>query len=682
MLLAGLLLQSRHSMPVKSILKRLIAPKGSQPERLESREHEQQPAALHRASEGENRFRQVVENIDGVFWMTNVDKSQMLYISPGYERIWGRSCDELYESPSRWAEAIHPEDRERVLNQAQTQKQIAGEYNEDYRIVRPDGSMRWIRDRAFLVRDECGKVDRIVGIATDITEQRNTEELLLKSETESRVIFENAPLGMALVDPDGHPIKTNPALQRLLGYTEEELREMSFKEFTHPEDVEKDWSLYQELVEGKREDYQIEKRYIRKDKELVSARLTVSLVHGTSKDRICAVGMVEDITEKRKLENQFMRGQRLESIGMLAGGIAHDLNNLLAPIIMSSGLLMQEANDEKRLKLLKAIDASAKRGTELVKQIITFARGKEGCRTLLHPEQLIEEVINIARHAFPKQIRIEKQVPGKLWELWGDSTQLHQVLLNLCVNARDAMPTGGDLTISAHNILVDDNRAAKNPELKPGPHLVISIKDTGFGIAPHVLTKVFEPFFTTKESGKGTGLGLSTAVGIVKSHGGSICLTSEAGKGTEFAIWLPASPSGQPSARQLQYGQVLRGHGDLVLVVDDEAAVRALTRETLEAEGYKVLTAENGPDALAICSKYQDSLKVVITDLMMPGMDGMDLIRNLLPINPALRIIALSGSPREEVQSTALNAGAQVFLSKPFTVETLLNGVQELISRR
>ncbi len=629
--------------------------------------------------ESELRFRQVVENITEVFWMTNLEKSRVLYVSPGFERLWGRRCNELYERPGLWMEAVHPNDRDRVLAKWNEFAPLAGEYHEEYRIIRPDGSERWIRDRAFPVNDADGALQRIVGIAQDVTQCKRMEEELRNNEAELRVTFENAAIGMALVNTDGHPIKTNRALQQMLGYSEAELRNMRFTEFTHPDDVQTDIELYGELTAGKREQYQVEKRYVRKDGEIVSGRLTVSVVHGAAKEPIYAIGMVEDITEKKELELQFMRSQRIESIGALAGGIAHDLNNVLAPILMSCELLKHDAMDEATVKILDIIHASATRGADLVRQVVSFARGTPGGHTTVQLGNLIREVATIARETFPKCITIRTLVPRNLWALRGDPAQLHQVLLNLCINARDAMPTGGDLSITIKNVAIEAPAAPPNPAAKPGLYVVVKVEDTGVGISREIQDRIFDPFFTTKEPGKGTGLGLSTALGIVKTHGGFITLSSTLGNGAAFEIWLPATAAGEPPPAQLEDVQPMRGQGELILVVDDEAAVRSLTKQTLEAYGYRVLTASDGWEAVGIYAGQKNEIKAVITDMMMPVMDGKVLIRALGDINPAVRMIALSGSFNTENRPEAPEAKALKFLPKPCNVDALLTTLHELL---
>ena len=508
---------------------------------------------------------------------------------------------------------------------------------------------------------------------------RESEEKLRRSEAEFRVTFENAAIGMALMDIDGHPLKSNAALQRLLGYSEEELRGMAFSEFTHPDDVEADLALYREMLAGKREHYQFEKRCLRKGGQVVHARLTTSVVRGPAGKAQYSIGMVEDITEKKQMEAQFLRAQRLESIGTLAGGIAHDLNNVLAPILMSCELLQMDARDEEACNMIGMIKASAERGASLVKQVLSFARGVEAQRIPVPLKQLMREMANFTRGTFPKSIRIQSHIPKNLWALSGDATQLHQVLLNLCVNARDAMPAGGELTMTAENIMVETRLPVMDPDTKPGPHVVIKVTDTGTGIPPAIREKIFDPFFTTKEAGQGTGLGLSTTLGIVKSHGGFVKVDSEPGQGSTFEVWLPAELGKELATPQVEEARLPRGNGERILVVDDEASLRALTRQTLEAYGYVVLTAANGGDALAIYSRHKDGIDVVLTDMMMPVMDGVALTLAVRKMNPVVRVLATSGLSDKEHQSKALGAGARLFLPKPYNAEMLLNSLAEIL---
>ncbi|MEO7100850.1 MAG: response regulator [Luteolibacter sp.] len=386
-----------------------------------------------------------------------------------------------------------------------------------------------------------------------------------------------------------------------------------------------------------------------------------------------------DISDHRKLEQQFLRTQRLESIGTLAGGIAHDLNNILAPISMSIELLKMRMPDVRCAELLDTIGASAKRGTDMVGQVLSFARGMEGRRIEVHPLQLISEVEKILRDTFLKNIGLEVDTDCGLWTLMGDPTQLHQVLINLCVNARDAVSDHGAIAITAKNVEIDASFAAMNLEAKVGPHVLIEVKDDGAGIPPDIMDKIFDPFFTTKSIGKGTGLGLSTSLAIIKGHGGFIQISSELGVGTRFKIYLPAHPE---LADPAMIGPVdlPEGNGETVLIVDDEAFIRQITQETLETFGYRTLLASNGEEAISVYTLNSDDIDVVLTDMMMPVMNGAELIARLTQSDPAVRIIATSGiSSNIDIAYTAGN-GMKGFLPKPCTAEMLLKCLRELLS--
>lgn len=388
-----------------------------------------------------------------------------------------------------------------------------------------------------------------------------------------------------------------------------------------------------------------------------------------------------DITERKSLESQFLRAQRLESIGALASGIAHDLNNILTPIGMSASLLRREiGNDPKAEQLLSAIEVSAARGAEIVKQVLTFSRGADGEKALLQPRHLVVEIVKIASQTFPRNISIRTAFPKDLWTLYGDATQLHQVLLNLCVNARDAMaPDGGTITIGAENVSLDARRTAIDPEAKPGPHVVLTITDTGPGISPDVIQKIFDPFFTTKEQGKGTGLGLSTVVGIVKGHGGFITVESQPCEGTTFRIALPAQTAADNAVAGHEKNPAPRGNGELILVVDDEPSIREAASSTLTNAGYRVFTAEDGSDALALYSQRKKEIALVFTDLVMELMDGIALVRAMQRVEPNVRVIVSSGQNGPDQRAAFESAGISTFLDKPFTAEELLRLVHAIL---
>lgn len=388
-----------------------------------------------------------------------------------------------------------------------------------------------------------------------------------------------------------------------------------------------------------------------------------------------------DISEHRRLEQQFLQAQRMESLGTLAGGIAHDLNNILAPISMAIELLRMRASDDRSAELLDTISNSAKRGANMVSQVLSFARGMDGSRIEVQPRGLILEIEAILRDTLMKNIVMEVRASRDLWTIHGDPTQLHQVLLNLCVNAADALADGGRIWISATNLHIDATFASMNLEAKEGPYVCIEVRDTGGGISPEIIGKIFDPFFTTKSVGKGTGLGLSTSLAIVKGHGGFIRVTSSAHQGTRFKVYLPADPDAKMPPSSVQPIELPRGNGETVLVVDDEPAIRQIASETLESFGYRTLVAANGHEALSIYTANQQLIAVVLTDMMMPVMDGPATIRLLMEIDPTVKIIASSGITVNRELAHEAGSGVKNFLPKPYTAEALLKCLQQTLAQ-
>ncbi len=389
--------------------------------------------------------------------------------------------------------------------------------------------------------------------------------------------------------------------------------------------------------------------------------------------------IMRDITERKKVEAQLLRAQRMESIGTLAGGIAHDLNNVLSPILMAVEVLRMKHTDEESQTWLRILNESAQRGAAMVKQVLSFARGTGGERTLLNPKHLLAEFVSIMRETFPKSIEIKFNLPSGLWPVSADVTGLNQVLMNLAVNARDAMPAGGVLTLRAENATVDENYARMRVEAAAGNYVKVTVEDTGVGMTHEVLGRIFDPFFTTKGVGKGTGLGLSTALAILKTHGGFMDVHSEIGRGSSFTAYLPAADIGEQVREEKSKAELPTGKGQLVLVVDDEEAIRQITKGTLEAFGYRVLSAGDGTEAVALYAPMKDEIACVITDMMMPFMDGLATIRALKRLNPAVKIISASGLAEDAKEKEAAGLGVEKFLPKPYTAEALLRALAAIL---
>ena len=395
--------------------------------------------------------------------------------------------------------------------------------------------------------------------------------------------------------------------------------------------------------------------------------------------RALFLALFRDLTDRKQLERQFLRAQRLESIGTLASGVAHDLNNILTPILMAGPMLSPEVKSAAGQALLHTLEACAQRGADVVRQLTTFAKGVEGRKGPVQPRHLLREMRDIVSGMFSKSIRLTCHAAADLWTIQAVPTQLHQVLLNLAVNARDAMPEGGHLSLTAENVRFDDAAARVRPGAKAGPYVVLRIADTGMGIDAGIADHVFDPFFTTKGPDKGTGLGLSTVLGIVRSHGGFIEFTSHPGQGTEFRVYLPACPVEAAGLPAPAAPELPRGRGELILVVDDEAALRSVMKRTLENYGYRTLTADDGAQAVGLYSERGTEISLVITDLDMPTMDGAAAAAALLSMNPNVKIMVATGLGSFPSSGTPLPAGCLAVLKKPCDASLLLQTINAVL---
>lgn len=508
-------------------------------------------------------------------------------------------------------------------------------------------------------------------IVRNIAERKRTEARF------RRLVDSNAQ-GVFFWNTKGEITGANDAFLQLIGYHRKELEAgaINWMEVTAQEYAHLDRRALEELAStGTCATY--EKELCRKDGTRVPVLLGAAMFEDNRDEGVC---FMLDLTERKKLEQQFLRAQRMESIGTLAGGIAHDLNNILAPIMMSIDILKTVSDHPQAKAILDTIEVSAKRGADIVRQVLSFARGIESERIEVHPKHLLKDLENIIKETFPKDIQMQFSVPEETWKILGDPTQVHQVLLNLCVNARDAMPHGGKLTIGAENCVLDEHYAVMNTQAKAGRYVRISVTDSGTGMPPGIIDKIFEPFFTTKELNKGTGLGLSTVMAVVKSHDGVVNVYSEPGRGTTFKVYLPAMESStEVGERQTTQLSLERGKGETILVIDDEASILTITSQTLQAFGYRVLTATDGADALAIYAEHKSEIAAVLTDMMMPVMEGMAVIHVLTRINPSVKIIAASGLSANSDVTAASSGTVKHFLTKPYTAGTLLRAIRAIL---
>jgi PAS domain S-box-containing protein len=942
-----------------------------------------------RLRESDERFTQLADNITDAFWIRSADFTNVDYVSPAFERIWGRPVAELYAKPQAWSLYIHPDDRADVIDAFETLKGDSPSLDLEYRILRPDGEIRWVRSRGFRILDAAGVLIRHTGIVTDITERRHAAEslrthaeALRASLEEFRTLAEAVPQIVWITRSDGYNIFFNQRWTDYTGLTPAQSRGSGWITPFHPEDRERArtaWdvaiathAIYSAESRLRRVDgayrwwlirgaplrdadgailkwfgtctdihdlkmAQIENVRVNRALKMLSScneMLVRTKDEGTLIEQICAIAVEHggyrmawvgyaqddaprsiwplahageehgylstlrvtwnadditgqgpagecirtgqpvvceditldaafapwlalaqqrgfravtclplrdatrtfgvltlysagvneasseelqllqdladdvafgignlrlqaeqqrldakvreqaalldnandaiyarnlagqitywnkgaerayghlaaevlgrkavdvlcrdpndylraeaqlvidgvwegetarrtksdrditmavrwtlgrdahgkpqsilaidtDITEKKALEAQFLRAQRMESIGTLAGGLAHDLNNVLAPIVMSIDMLKALVPTADGLALLSTLQGSAQRGATLVKQVLSFARGVDGQRIAVNPLLVMRDLLEVIRDTFPKSVDVRCLPALDLWTVTGDPTQMHQIFLNLCVNARDAMPAGGTITIRMNNVVFNTSHARMHPDAHPGHYVCIEVEDTGTGIPANLHNRVFEPFFTTKETGKGTGLGLSTTLAIVKSHGGFIDLCSAVGRGTTFSAYLPANAAVvSVEAVSAEATGLPQGRDQLILVVDDEEAIRVIAQRTLEAAGYRVMVACDGAEALALYATHHTNIALVLTDMSMPVMDGAALIARLEAMNPQVRIIRSSGL-LSAVDANGGSDAAQHFIPKPYTAAVMLRTMREALS--
>jgi PAS domain S-box-containing protein len=538
-----------------------------------------------------------------------------------------------------------------------------------------DGHQIYVEANASLMKDVEGQFEGFLAAIRDITERKRAEEKI----AEQARLLDVALDPIILQDTNDSLIYWNKAAERLYGWSFEEAKLLNMQQFIAEEERPRYDRARKEFLE--KGECEIELHQKAKNGRSIITHSRWTLVRnddGTPRGRLI---ITRDLTEQRNLEAQLRRAQRLESLGTLAGGIAHDLNNMLAPILMSIQILNTKTSDPNLKKLIGSLENSTKRGSEIIKQVLTFARGIEQDFAPQQLRYVISEIESIIKETFPRNIQLRTGIAKDLSLVLGDATQLHQVLINLCVNARDAMPDGGRLTLAAEDMVMDESYARMMLGARPGRYVMLTIADTGTGIPKDIQDQVFEPFFTTKEKGKGTGLGLSTVYAIVKSHSGLIKLYSEVGKGTEFKIFLPAiQKEEKEKPRPAAESALIRAKGERVLVIDDELSVLQISKEILELQGYTVLTAADGAEATALFAGAQKgSISLVITDMNMPLMDGSSTIRALRRIDPALKIVVSSGLLTDVNSAGVAGLEIQGYLTKPYTSAQLLLMVQKVL---
>ena len=573
-------------------------------------------------------------------------------------------------------QAVHPDDRAAVDKNIRESLARKVSINFEHRLVRPDGSERVVHEMGEVISDKTGRPIRIVGTANDITEHKAAERLL----REQNDILSNSHEGVMIENLASEVSMCSRGAEEILGWTRTELIGRRLEDLLGADFL----TIFSEMRAAVERlgFWNGELRLQTRDGRKIIVDCRTTLVQDEKGRPRARLSFLADITEKKLLEEKFIHAQRLEGIGMLAAGLAHDLNNVLTPIMFAAPLLRDSLSSARDFKLLDTLERSAGRGAQLVRQILGFAHTTTSEFQSTQVKHIAGDMISVIEETFPKSIQLQHQIPSDLWPVQGNATQIHQVLLNLCVNARDAMPLGGTLGITATNLRLDAAAAGAIPGAGPGAWLVLEVADTGTGIPPEVLKHIWTPFFTTKGAGKGTGLGLATIRGIVVSHHGFVELQTKVGQGSTFRVFLPAVPdeSSQPISTSPLH--VPDGHGELILVVDDDVTLRDIISETLGNHGYRVVSCGDGMEAIALFEAHPEKFSLVITDVDMPRLGGVALAHALLRLRPNLRLVAMSGSPRNETDTSdpsAMQKLAHAFLLKPFTSEDLLGVMARLL---
>ncbi len=632
----------------------------------------------------EELFRQIARTIDDVLWVADVPGRRLRYVSPAFMRIWGRSLPPLDDLLRVWNDSIHPEDRERVTGQ-NAGPGTQGAWDETYRIRRPDGSWRWIRDRAYPIVETDGSVGRVIGLAQDVTAQKESASALRRSEARFARLAESGIIGIALANLHGDVHDANDAYLAMLGCDREDLAagRMRWADMT-PEEAEPITSaaLAQLLATGVAAPW--EQELFRKDGSRVPVLIGVAML-----DHPDCVAFVLDLSKRklaeaalRRSEEQLRQAQKMEAVGRLAGGVAHDFNNLLSVILGYAELARRDVRPGDPLSTaLDQIQAAGDRAAGLTRQLLAFSRRQVLQPRVLDLNDVLSGMESLLRRLIGEDVSLSLALSPALRRVRVDPGQIEQVVMNLAVNARDAMPQGGSLTIETAEVVLDERYAAEHPGVTAGPHVMLSVSDTGCGMDAATKARIFEPFFTTKGPGKGTGLGLSTVFGIVEQSGASIWVYSEVGVGTTFKIYFP------PAAGTAEWTSNVRADPDrgtprgteTILLVEDDVPLRAFEVDVLRRLGYRVIEAQSGGDALLLADRHPGPIALLVTDVVMPLMSGRELAERLAPRRPEMRVLYMSGYTDDAVIRHGVLESNAAFLQKPIVGETLARAVRNVL---
>jgi two-component system cell cycle sensor histidine kinase/response regulator CckA len=628
----------------------------------------------------QERLQRVVSSSPAVLYTLRVDGERLIanWVSANIQEVIGYAPGEI-SGDQWWRERVHPDDRARMFGQVPELLSV-GHVSREYRFRAADGSYRWIRDEQKLLRDAAGAPVEVVGSWWDVGDRKQAELLLEKSEQKYRLLFEANPHPMFVYDVETLAfLAVNEAALREYGYSQEEFLGMTARDIRPSEDVPRFLEILESRAPGPFATESLA-RHRRRDGTIVEVEIRSNPI--TFQGRDARLVLVTDVTEKRKLEDQLMQAQKMEAVGRLAGGVAHDFNNLLGIITGYSELLLRDlGTGHSSARRAQEIHKAAERAAKLTKQLLAFSR-----KQLLEPRVLdlngvVADVDSMLRRLIGEDVQLVTVLGPDLGRVRADPGQLEQVILNLAVNARDAMPQGGRLTVETSNVSIDASYSRLH-SVPAGPYVMLSVGDTGHGIDGQTLSHIFEPFFTTRGQGKGTGLGLSMVFGIVTQSGGHIGVESELGAGSTFKVYLPRVGAEEEPRRGQPIQQAMPRATETILLVEDAEALGLMVREVLEDAGYVVLHAVAPPEAIAAAGSHDGPIHLLLTDVVMPGMSGREVGERVSAARPGVHVLYMSGYTAEAIGQHGVADPGTHFIQKPFTGDGLLRKVRDVLDAR
>ena len=621
------------------------------------------------------QLQQLIHSIDGIVWEAEAETFAFTFVSAQAERLLGYPTSQWVEEPTFWVDHIHPDDRDEAVEYCGSATKAGQDHEFEYRMITKDGRIIWLHD-VVTVEVKDNEVVKLRGIMVDTTERRRAAEALRASEEKYRTLFEHLPIPVFTKNRQGVYTSSNAENQKYwatnpIGLTDAELFE--------PEIAAAIVAADRRVMELD-DPVTIEERLVNTplgDRQVLSRKVPLRDGNGHI---IGILGASLDITKRKQLEEQLRLAQKMEAIGQLTAGIAHDFNNLLTAINGFAELIqLKLSSDDPLSKMIAKISDSGQRAANLINQLMTFSRKQIVEPRVLDLNEVVNQTDKMLRHIIGEHIALKTTLSSDLWQIEVDPTQCEQVIVNLAVNARDAMPNGGNLIISTINTVLTDSDVADQVETEAGEYVCLTFTDTGTGMNKAVQARIFEPFFTTKEMGQGTGLGLATVYGIVKQNKGDIHIYSEEGKGTTFKIYLPRTTRVQVPQRHPDVSLEIPTGDETILLVEDAEGVRDLALRVLQMQGYTVLEARNGAEALQLASQYTNSIHLLLTDVVMPGQSGKDLAEKLSESWPNLQVLYMSGYTDDAIAHHGVLDSGVAFLQKPFTSITLARKIRQVL---